>query len=98
MSVATGIDPLRLDEIDRWHPGMLDALTEAHRGRDSQTELTRVLIEQMRLVWRQMVVNGSGGKVEDPGPLDLPRPGEPQKKKQSGGGIGALARALSGRR
>lgn len=85
---------MRLYDIDRWHPEMLEALVAVHRDRDSTTELLRVLLEQVRLTFRQQVVLAGG---EDPGPLDLPRPGdEPAPKKSLAKSLIGLARSLRG--
>lgn len=72
---------MRLDEIDRWHPGMLGALIASQRERDSVPELLRVLTEQVRLLFRQQVVMAGG---DDPGALELPRPGQKPAKKSNG--------------
>ncbi len=65
-----------LYETELWHPGMIDALVEARRGPEAWThtdELLATLIQETRLVRRQIVVNAGG---EDPGPVEITRPGE----------------------
>lgn len=68
----------------------LDAAFAEHRT--PADHLLRLIAEQVRLGWRQMVVNG--GK-DDPGPLVWRFPGEKAPKKSNG--LAGLARALRGR-
>lgn len=67
-----------LYDTDTWHPGMLDLLVEAHRDRwGTEHELLATIAQGVHLLWRQQVVSGGG---EDPGPLEIQRPGQEAKK------------------
>ena len=65
-----------LYETELWHPGMLDALVEAHRGPEAWShtdELLVTLIQETRMVHRVLIVHGGG---DDPGPVEITRPGQ----------------------
>jgi hypothetical protein len=60
---------------------MAEALVEAARDRWTTTDELLVMVAQgVRMLWRQQVVNAGG---EDPGELEISRPGDPPKKKRS---------------
>lgn len=90
LSAATGIDPLRLVEIDEADGSMLRALEEAHRERRTpEMELLRLILKRVDLLWRQTVVFNGG---QEPDPIEVLLPGEKAKKK-SLRGVAAKAMA-----
>lgn len=94
MSAITGIDPIRLAEIDELDGSMLVALEEAHKERRTpEMELLRLAVRRIDLLWRQLVVTHGG---EEPEPIEVLLPGEKPKKK-SLRGVAAKAMAQLGR-
>jgi len=67
-----------LYDTDTWHPGMLELLVEAHRDRwGPEHELLATVAQEVRLVARLLAVQAGG---EDPGVLEIQRPGQEAKK------------------
>lgn len=79
---------MRLYEIDQWHPGMLQALEEAHRERWTPSdELSLGLLQRVHFLYRVAVTRAEN---PDPGELQFTRPGETPAKK-----VPAWKRAMS---
>lgn len=68
---------MRLYEIEVWHPGMLDALVEAHRERWTlEHELLRTIGEQTNAVYRQLFRSATDEHTQQPEPIEIRRPGD----------------------